>query len=409
MKIFYLFYFFTIFVYIDIKCYTFDFKNIFIREQETEKDNILNLPTFKYSIKEKLDQFYKKEIQIYISIIDPSLVNYVEVKDKNKESYRDNYEKFLGPTNSFFPNQKNLSKVKFNPVIEKVNKSSDNFTQNNSTNSNSSEILLKILKNEINDTDQYLIQDITYIFMRNIINPTCELTEDLAWTKFYDLNILLESENNSNNYTEICYENLLKHFKNSNLKNKFIPQNIPILKLNTSIENFMNKNNDDNNKFLQNNFLTFPNIKSKIKYRKKLNSLLHSKIFIREEYKLNLNLKNHMLESDINLINRNLEKVIKELLYINMNLDSTITGGSGNNTNSNSNFNDENLFFNQRFKILEEKLTDFVNLLDSYNISSTKPASGLYYLIIILLLILTAYLILKTIRELKLSYEKKLI
>lgn len=185
-------------------------KNIILRELEIEEATSI----FVYKIKDQILKYYNQDIEIYMSLIDPQITNYINLQDNNMSNnnntistnnlYYQSHEKLFGTTNKFFLQD---------DLIKHPNYTKDD----NSSFLPRSEILLDkidITKNE------YIVR---ILVMRNIlfysIPRECDFSKfnSAEFLMYYDLNLLINPMlcNNTNGiipitnstYQEYIYEN----------------------------------------------------------------------------------------------------------------------------------------------------------------------------------------------------------
>ena len=327
---------------------------------DVQKRNLLNKEknnkNVTFILENEIKNFYNfwEEIPIYVSIMNFNKNNYIQIEKNNKNSYLSNYKKLLGKSDNFFVDNQLKSSMSISINLNKIDQ--------------------KILSSD----DDILLKEICYnqtgiIFFKNQFLYNFKEFNNYFKEKifnFYDLNIIYNIDNN--------------HKKNlTKIKNILILNDTENLNLNEDnfIGKFLSKNNYN---LITNNTI----INKKITSYSIINNTM-SKILYHNISKINL--KNYLLENQIEKVKIFLNEIEKELIYLIYYY----------------NILNENEFFDGII-LLENKINDLLNYLSNFNFFENNFKIDLcFYLITLIFLLLGIFQIFETIFHYKMSFELK--
>lgn len=257
-----------------------------ILEIESINKNINNIQSSRtvFIISQEIENYYSNEINIYISLIQPSLINHIHIKNETdtdfKSNYYQNYNDLIGPTEKYYNNNNNLSK----PVELKYH------ANNTSQLLNKSEIIVEIIKPS-DDIKLYILRNIFFSSFNYFNSCNLDLIDSKDWLEFYDYNYI-----DSNNITD-CH-------------NKY---NDELEVINLIIdEDFFTKN-------IHTILNTKHRINKKINRKRDITNILEKELYSKKEFKMNL--KNILTADQIDNIIVSVNKIIQDLVI----LDNYIT------------------------------------------------------------------------------------
>jgi hypothetical protein len=339
-------------------------KNIFMKEKENylfERSN--KGLEFSYVICNKVFENYNPKQEIYISVIDPGLKNFLKIqyegKDDLREKYSGLYENLLGPTIQYFPNslisnftafynftnnQTSFLDLKSEILIEKIS---------------NNDIIIKIMRNPFfADFD-----------INNCADMISTITKYKTFLKFYEMTFILMN-------SEICN---MTHVSNSVLnsfENVFFFQDYSEITSKIHSKNF---------NFIYNNAM----IDKKIIRKQILNKYIEDYLTTLPDCRLNL--KNYMIEKDINFVNDKLEHIISMIIYLDSYLDKM-----------------PQMHFDVKLEKLTTKMKEFQENMKKFKIHSHKGKHNFYFVILICIIGFASYFIFRTLQAIKQSYNQKI-